>query len=248
MTLSKNAQAVIAAYESLSIGGKTIRCPYFNNKKSGSRAALRATVGKGTPEDIAQEAQIIALREKKDLAQMDEQAIRAFLVDHNLGIECSGFVFHVLSAQLKSKGSSLKKKLSFSSKSLVRKCLAFWRTVENTNVKVLADNENSHDIALANAEPGDMVIMLGTGSSHDLDHVLLITEVTDTIISYAHALNWKSDGEYNHGIRRGTIEIKKPAGTLLDQTGTESGESSEKNETLWRAKTANTLPIKRLRI
>ncbi len=246
MQLSEQAAQVISAYESLSIGGKHIRCPYFNNKKSGARAALKVLVGKGSPKEIEEEAKMIALAMRTQLDTYTEEQLRKFLVEHNLGVECSGFAYHVLDAELQSKGSSLKDVLSFPGKSFIRRLLASWRTIENTNVQVFADDANSTVVPYSSAKAGDMIIMLGTGTTHTLDHILVVTEVTDGVLHYVHALNWKQDGLYNHGIRHGYITMQKPAGGLLDQTWTESGESDAKNETLWRAQTATRLEVRRI--
>jgi hypothetical protein len=255
-TLSQPAQKMIDHYEHLHIGNKKIRCPYFNNKKTNVRAALRVLVGKGTPKNIEEEALIISLKNKIDLTELDKKTLRTFLIDHNLGIDCSGFVYHVLDAELQAtKKSSLKKTLTFPfAKNFIRKSISKLRSVENTNVKTLAHEKNSKKIPLQEIMPGDMITMIGTGQQHDLDHVLLVTEVetTDkknipTKITYTHALQWKTDGKYNHGIKSGTITVTNTKKLLITQTWEEDGEKTkEKNETYWRAKTANTLEIRRL--
>lgn len=246
-TLSKPAKDMIAHYEALSIGGKSIRTPYYNNKRAGVRGGLRVLVGKGSPSDIEEEVKIISLKKHLDLTTISQEDITHFLVDNNIGVECSGFVYHVLNAEKKATNQKpLAKLLSFPSQSLLRKIITRFRPIENTNVKVLGNEKNGTITPLSDITAGDLIIMLGTGDSHDLDHVLIVTDVDNDVVSYAHSLNWKQDGKYNHGIRRGTImitDIKKP---LAQQVWEESGESGEKNETLWRATTANELMIKRI--
>lgn len=247
--LSEAALNMIEHFEHLHIGTHQIRTPYFNNKKTDVRAALRVMVGKGSPHDIEQEAFIMSLREKVNLDAMNEEEIRRYLVDHHLGVDCSGFVYHVLDAELQAtKHSSMKRTLSFPfAKNIFRKTISKLRSAENTNVKVLAHEKNSKEIQLKDIRPGDMITMIGTGEEHTLDHVLLVTEVHEERITYTHSLNWKTDGKYNHGIRRGTITIVDPKKSLLDQQWEEDGETSkEKNETYWRAQTAHTLSIRRL--
>ncbi len=249
-TLSNAALNTIEHFENLHIGKKKVRAPYFNNKKTNVRAALRVLVGKGSPHDIEQEALILSLREKVDIKKMKEEDIRKFLVDNNLGVDCSGFVYHVLDAELQAtKKSSMKRTLKHPfAKSVVRKAISKLRSAENTNVKTLAHEKNSVEVKLSEIQPGDMITMIGTGKENNLDHVLLVTEVNDNKILYAHSLNWKVDSKYDHGIRRGSITLSKPKKKLLDQTWEEDGETTkEKNDTYWRARTAQQLAIRRLK-
>lgn len=244
-SLSQQAFDVIEHYKNLHIGGKKIRTPYFNNKRNRIRAALRVNIGKGAPKDIEDEVTILAAREKEDLSHATVEQIVSFLVDHNLGVDCSGFVFHVLNAQHHGR---LGKMLSFpKGKNPFRKAISRFRPVENTSVKVLADEKNTESLDMQDMQAGDVIIMLATGSNHDLDHVLLVTEVSEDKIRYTHSLRWNADGQYNHGIKDGVIELIKPQGTLLDQHWIEAGEDGEKNETLWRAQTAEVLEIRRLK-
>ncbi|PIT86700.1 MAG: hypothetical protein COU33_01695 [Candidatus Magasanikbacteria bacterium CG10_big_fil_rev_8_21_14_0_10_43_6] len=255
-TLSTQAAGVITHYEHLVIGGKKIRCPYFNNKKTNVRAALRVLVGKGTPHDIEEEAMIISLKEKVHLATLDEHTLRTFLIDYHLGVDCSGFAYHVLDAELQqTKHASMKRTLTFPlAKNIFRKSISKLRSAESCNVQTLAHEKNSLGITLHDIAPADMIIMIETGQEHTLDHVLVVTDVTynetqtPTTIGYAHSLNWKKDGPYNHGIRRGTITVTDSTQSLLNQIWNEDGETTkEKNETYWRARTANRLDIRRLR-
>lgn len=244
--LPKAAQDIIAHYQALKFGKHAVVCPYYNNKRTQVRAALRVLVGKGTPTDIEEEATLIALREKIDISTLTNEELTAFLVDHHLGADCSGFAFHVLNAATHGK---LKKTITPFTKNPLRKLLAKLRTVENVNVKVLADDRNSKAIDLADVQAGDIISMIGTGKNNDLDHVLVIAEVSNNILHYVHSLQWKADGKYNHGIKTGSITIKDETKDLLKQTWEEAGETTKtKNETLWRASTAKRLELRRIHI
>jgi hypothetical protein len=249
-TLSPQALAVIDSYEHLKIGNKTINCPYFNNRTTNLRGALRVLVGKGTPQEIADEARILSLREKFELDELSENDLTKFLTDHHIGLDCSAFAYYILDAELHSKGKTLKKILSFKSKGLLRRMIAKIRTTENTGVTTL--HENSTEISLADARPSDLIISLGGGPQHDYNHVIIITSVTlDTTgkpqsLEYAHSYAWKSEGKYTKGIRRGAIEITKPDRTILEQKWTEDGKSGDKNETWTYLKSADTVIIKRI--
>ena len=66
-TLSSQTQKVIHDYLHLPIGGVFVNCPYYNNRRTGMWAGLRVLIGKGSVDDIVEEAMLIALREKIDL-------------------------------------------------------------------------------------------------------------------------------------------------------------------------------------
>lgn len=250
-TLSAQALSIINSYENLNIAGKTINCPYFNNRTTNLRAALRVLVGKGTPQEIVDEARIISLRDKIDLNDLDAKTIQKFLIDHSIGIDCSAFVYYVLDAELRAtQHKKLKSFLSFKSKSFLRKFIASFRTVENTSVSIL--NESSKEIALKNVTPGDMIIALGGGIQHDYNHVIIITSTNRdeagnlTSLEYAHSYIWKKEGKYTKGIRKGIIKITKPDGNILEQKWTEDGKSGDENETLSYLKGATQILTKNL--
>ncbi len=203
---------MIQAYESLQFGDKQIPTPYFNNKRQKVRGALRVLVGKGTPEDIVEEAKLIARRAHQELKTLSKKDLSAFLVDHNLGIDCSGFVYHVLNAE-----RPLQSKLKFPNTSLLRKLLTKFRTAENTNVKVLAHEKNSSAIAITDIQPGDFIAMIGSKKVGAPDHILLVEKVDGDVIHYVHSYKLPSDGKYDHGIKHGEIEITDAKKSILDQ-------------------------------
>ncbi len=211
-TLSQSALDMIKAYESLRFGNKTICTPYFNNKRQKIRGALRVLVGKGTPSDIVEETELIARREHVDLKKLASEDISKFLVDHNLGVDCSGFVYHVLNAE-----SQLKSQLKFPNASLLRKLLAKLRPAENTNVKTLAHKKNSVDVTLSDIQPGDLITMVGSKKVGNPDHVLLVENFDGDTITYVHSYKLPSDGKYDHGIKHGEIEITNAKQSILDQ-------------------------------
>lgn len=245
MKLNKKAQDIVTAYSALAIGDKKVSCPYFNNKKTAKRGGLRVLIGKGSPKDIIDEIVLIALRKKINLNDLDKNQIREFLVKNNIGIDCSGFVFHVLNAQL---DNTLPAKLQFKkTHNPLRFLLQKLRPVENTNVQILADDKNSHEVNINNSKPGDMIIMTGLKQAGSIrDHVLLITEINDKKITYTHSLQWKSDSDNEHGIKQGQITITNKSENLITQTWVESGKKDEDNETWQRASKSIYCKIRRL--
>lgn len=250
--LSPQAHTVIDSYEHIKIGKKTINCPYFNNRTSNLRGALRVCVGKGTAQEISDEARIIGLREKIDLDDLSESDVVKFLTDHRLGLDCAALAYYILDAELQTtKKKTLRSILSFKSRSFLRRVIAIFRTIENTNVLIL--KENSTTILLQNLIPGDMIIALGGGIQHDYNHVLIVTSTTRdnkenlAALEYVHAYHWKKEGKYTKGIRRGIIEITKPDKSILDQQWIENEKKGEDNETWTYLKSAEHVDLARIK-
>ncbi len=217
--LSSQAQRIINDYLNLPIGSFFVNCPYYNNRRTGMRAGLRVLIGKGSVDDIVDEAMLIALREKIDLKKLDASGLKKFLVDSHLGIDCSGLAYHVLDAELKSRAlGSLHKHLKFPFiKNPFRKLLTLCRPVESAGVRTISHEQNSIEVKLNDARPGDLIVILGAGEKHDYNHVLIIHEVAEDKIKYTHSMQWPSDGEYNHGVRQSEIEITDKNKNILEQ-------------------------------
>lgn len=248
-TLSEPAKKVVEAY---------VSTPYFNNRRTETRAGLRALVGKGTPEEITEEAGLFAVREKVILKNLSADQRRQFLVEHRLGVDCSGFVFHVLNAEARALGKkSLASGLALRSVGPfgIFKFLARLRPAQNADVAVFADSANSRSLALVDIRPGDFVVMLHEKADRAFNHIVLITEVAyeessaglvPKRLTYTHSIAWPTDGKYNHGVRTGTINITNSAGQIQDQTWTENGQTGEQNYTHQRALKATSCSLRRL--
>lgn len=251
--LSQHAFRVMNGYVELPLPHKKINCPYFNNKRHQVRGGLRVHVGKGTPDDIVEEAIIEALKQKINLNDLNEEQTKKFLVDNNLGVDCSALVYHILTEEVKNKKChNLANCVTFPEiKNPIRRLIARIRHVENTNVDVLAHPKNSQKININKIKPGDVIFMLETGHDQKLNHVLLVFK-TDNFdgqtkkIYYVHSFRWTSEGKYNHGVRKGTIEIIDDSENLLNQKWTENEKENDENETYQHAKMANKLLVKRL--
>ena len=230
-----------------------VNCPYFNNRRIRLRGALRVLVGKGSPEEISEEAKLFALREKIDLTALTNDALKKFLVGHRLGTDCSGFAYHLLEAEgLGKKLGNLKKHLHrpFIQNPL-RKFLVWLRPIENTGVGTFSHETNSHEIKIEDIRAGDLIIMLKTGPKRDYNHVMVITSVegesgSPNTIHYAHSFQWSKDGQYDHGVRTGRIEITDIKKPLLEAVWVEKNATGDNNETYTHAKNAEVLVLKRL--
>ena len=222
-TLSKPALQIINDYLNLSIADKKIKTPYFNNRRNKIRGGLRVLIGKGSPKDIIEETTILSLREKADIKNLNEEDLQKYLVEHNLGIDCSGLVYHILDAELKSgnKGSLHKYIRRPWIKNPLRKLIARLRTVENAGVSTFNNPANSKEVEVKDIKPGDMIMMVNTGKNHNIHHILIIHKIDDKTIHYTHSFQYPEDGQYNHGVRQESIEITDPSKTLLEQNWSE---------------------------
>jgi hypothetical protein len=267
MKLSPSALKTIHNYLNLPfVGVSGVRCPYFNNARLRQRGQLKVLVGKGTPEEIVEEAKIISIQYRANVFDKNgvfnahvehpaehEQAecIRQFLVDNNLGVDCSGFITNVLQKHFyETKQIDLARKLFITpKKNFLRWIISRLRPVEQINVKVYADNKNTEVINNLKAlQPGDLIVILKTGPNKNHDHILLVEEIEGNIIKYVHARAWSSEGKYGHGIAHGTISIANPEKNLLEQVWEEKEKTNENNETYLEAKQGEILEIRRIKL
>lgn len=265
LKLSPSAQKIIHDYLNLPfLRVSGVRCPYFNNARLGQRGQLKVLVGKGSPEEIMEEAVIISRQychgvfDKNGLCGVhvdhpapheQTECVRQFLVDNNLGIDCSGFVTNVLQKHFyeTKKIDPAKKLFVAPKKNLLRWLISRLRPVEQISVSVYANNTNTmilNDLRMI--QPADLIIMLKTGPNKNHNHILLVTETEGNKIKYAHARAWSGEGKYGHGVSEGVITVINPNQGLLEQIWEEKDMANQNNETYLEAKQAEILTIKRL--
>lgn len=262
--LSPEALKILNEYFNLPFSGVSgVRCPYFNNARLRQRAQLRVLAGKGMPKEIVEEAQIISLQYHVGLFdktgacclhgehehKIAPEEIRKFLVDHNLGVECSGFVTQILRAHFKeTKNIDIAQKFhKVPVRNLLRLIISKLRPVENISVKTYTDDRNTKIVnSFSELQAGDVIVLLGIKTDNGRNHILLVTENLNGEIKYVHARTWVSEGKYGHGVAEGTIQVVKPAGGLLEQNWVELGKTGNENETLREALAAEKVEIRRV--
>lgn len=228
MQISSEAKNLINHYFNLNLGGKEFPCPYFINTKR-KKAELRTLVGKGLPSEIEDEVRIWSKVKKFDIYNASVSELRAFMRRQDIGIDCSGFVAHILNAELKSRGmKSLKHYLTFESDKydLRNRLVRFFREVEFVSADVLTNQDNCDIITdIHTVKPLDMI------RSHGVEvgmHVLLVSEVSttqnQTIIKYVHSTY--QYGEHD-GMREGKIVIGKNIQNLEDAAWEDFDESGQ---------------------
>lgn len=263
--LSTKAQKILNDYFNLPFDGLTgVRCPYFNNARLKQRAQLRVLVGKGAPSEIIEEAKIISVQYHAGLfdktghcclhnehtgEKITVDDVRKFLIDHNLGIECSGFVTQILRVHFKeTKNIDIARKFFVvSARNILRYLISKLRPIENIGVKHYADDRNTEKISWDQTQSGDVIVMLETGVKNSINHILLITDKNDKVVRYAHARAWGNEGKYGHGVSTGEIKIIKPNSTLLEQQWVECELVGDKNETFLEATQAKILEVRRIK-
>lgn len=250
-SLTKEAEAVLLAYEKLPFG-EGCNVPYFNNRRAKIIGGLRVFIGKGTPEDIIEEIEIISLKERFGLKEIKHEELKKFLVDHGLGIDCSGLAFHLLSAECKSRGfGNLSRKLHVNG-NFLRKLKKIIRPAESVNVHAFALENNSLPVGTRDARAGDFIVFLGTGKEKTYNHIMVITKIETSgnglMFSYVHSYKWPSDGKYDHGVRRGKIRVTDIDVPLTKAIWEEKGASGKDNYTLESAILAQSVSLRRLRV
>lgn len=214
LKMPEAGQKVIDSYLKMPIGNKIITCPYYTNLKK-ERAALRVLLGKGSAQEIINETKFIAQKEDVDLGKFSAEEIYRFMVEHNLGIDCSGLVVYILKAVYQeTKKVNILRKIKIVSflRKPWRYIISLLRPVENISVRVLAHNKNSFLIeSFSDLLPGDMLVRA------NLRHVYLVTKVEKENgvvkkITFIHAPRPKQKDYFGPGVVQSAIALEK--GTL----------------------------------
>lgn len=247
--LEGKARAMLNAYLALPLGTKP-SCPYFNNRRKKVRGGLRVIKGKGTPEEIAEEARIFALQARTSLETLSTDKLKEFLVANNLGVDCSGFAYHVLNSYSQEMfAKSIQSFVKPITKGFIGAIRGKLRPAENIGALSFRDEKSSSEIKASETRPGDIITFIGTGKDKTYNHILVITGIEkaggDTRISYAHSYAWPSDGLYNHGVREGDILVH--GNDLLGGTWKEQGVTGSENYTYESAKNAKEVTVRRIK-
>lgn len=264
-TLSPAALAVIDGYLHFSVGGASTSVPYFNNKTVRARASLRARVGKGSADDIHGEIEDALVRQHIRRESLTSESLAKLLADDGLGIDCSAFAYYILDAESRSRGfGHINKRLAFTqSHGPLGKMICYLRPVQNCGVKTLASDANSRIVPLSDAQPGDMITMLGNGepaangANKERDHILVVTAVArgngadaPAHVSYAHAIAYPEDGLYHTGAKQGEIEIAfadKPIAEQVWTEGTEGHRTADGARIIFERARASKTELRRLK-
>lgn len=263
-SISDEALSVIDRYLHFKIANAVCSIPYFNNKTIRARAALRTYIGKGSLSDISDEIQSLIFKNHVDKKTITDESLKKFLIDNNIGIECSGFTYYVLDAESKKRNKgNLKKHLRFvNCHGIIGKIRCSLRPIENCDVATFSSNQNSHTVSINDVNVGDMITMTGNIESDEAtltptemhrderDHILVIHKIDydnsiPKTIYYSHAVAYPEDGVYGGGIRQGEIKVSNLGNPITTNTWIEDGKTAENNRLFTRATKSKT-EIRRL--
>lgn len=194
--VSQKTKQIYLKYINLPFKVKGTAVPYYKN--SSLKSDIAVFVGKGSPDEIVEEAYNFARVENINIDSMNNVEIRDFLISHNLGIDCSGFVSNILAVEEKLDRVYIEG-------SFLRRFLAKRKMRENISVKVLTNEQNSYKIDnWREVKPYDLII------TRKRKHVLLVSRVEKDeeekirYIYYWHATLYYEKGG---GVREGKIEV-----------------------------------------
>ncbi len=248
-TLSPEAKNIIEKYLSLPLG-VGCRTPYFNNRRTKIRGGLRALVGKGMPEEIAEEAEMFSIRERIGIKKIEGSALKKFLVEHDLGIDCSGLAYHVLEAEVFAKTGKKMRAVVRPWNGFRRKLVHFFRPAEGSGVSTFSHSQNSIAVPESEIRAGDFISLIGTGLEKKYNHMMVVESVEESgnekKVTYVHSYMWPEDGLYNHGVRRGTILLKDNQ-PVIKGVWTEKEKTGRDNYTFVSASAAKDVSLRRLR-
>jgi len=189
--LQYNAKRLLDQYLNLPFKKNRVPCPYWMNLLDKNIKGPYS--GKGTPRQIVACAYRIAKSHKINLDTLSKDELTCLLKEYRLGIDCSGFVFHLLNSIYKENH-----KENIADILLPNNTLPGWRAVWRCSASRLTSDDYSTAIQLDVVQAGDMIKTMG-GS-----HVMIITEVNEDQITYAHSSYLSTKLE---GVHLGVIKI-----------------------------------------
>jgi len=214
----KAALDKINDFMNLPLGGKNVTCPYFMNKRK-QRAGLRVLIGKGDPEDIVTEVRVWAKVKHFNLFKASTIEVRNFMLNRDIGSDCSGFVVHILNAWLKvQKAGQLIKYLHFQDNGLFTRVRRWLRPVENIGADLLTGPLNTNIIEdLDSIQPGDLIRSKGLErNAHHLLLIIKVVKVAERVKSFSYVHSTRNYW-LNNGVRKGKVEIININKGLKDQ-------------------------------
>ena len=220
MTIPESAKKVIEHYKALRISKeRTVRCPYYRNPRSGKeRWGLNAFSGKGSPREIEEELRIIEKLEGRNFATLRDEEVRDIMRKRHLGVECSGFLVHVLDAWvLERRGKRIYQVLTFPHVPFWKKIVVWLRPFTHIDITTLTDSRNSEEFFdWSKIRLGDLIRF-----NTNIDHAILVTSVGDGRIEYVHSILEGTGVGIKEGvIKHGVWKEEPDTGTTIKDRAT----------------------------
>lgn len=170
---------LLQSYLSMDFGRSKVACPYWVNRNLRTGDFLKGPFsGKGTPNQIVSAAIKKANRNNFDILKAKRQDVLAFLKNEKIGVDCSGFVFHIANTLDKEMGGD-----GIADEIVRDSCLPHWRKAWRANADHITNNDHTVNIVVADAAVGDLIRLSGG------KHVMIIVDVDRgrKTITYAHS-------------------------------------------------------------
>ncbi len=183
----KSLSQTANTYVEFAVADKTTGLPYYIHLPD--RPTLTTTHGKGSVEEIRAELLEIAQQKNVDLNAPEKHEILNLMRLWGIGIDCSGFVYHVLDPFVREQtGKPLSAYLLRHSglRGHLEKVLKSSRRVRKISAANLTSDLNTIKVhAAKNVQPGDFLRL--THEDYEGKHVAVFVDVSPTILTYAHS-------------------------------------------------------------
>ncbi len=229
------------------VEGKEVKVPYVLQFSIGDHSR---TSGKGTPEMLKKELLQDARIEGFDLKIAQPKEIFAFMKQQRIGIECSGLVFQLANAYVKTeKGVDLSTEIYVYRGMLGRleHLLRSSRRYRNANAKTLTSDINTVKIEkVRDIKVADLIRM---STKREADHVLIVVDVkrdSESVpveIIYAHS---SSVNTRKRGPHTGVIKVIDANEGLEKQEWFEQTKTGESYKKFFRPEKGDS--IRRLKV
>lgn len=189
-------------YINFAIAGKTLNVPYVTN--DGSCYCSPRSLGKGTVEEIRNELTQKTLEKKISLESSPSHKIKELMKEWGIGIDCSGFVYHLLDALLqKKKGIKLDNVILRYGGiiGVIERSILKAKRVRRISATTLVSDLNTVVVREVSKIQEGGLISLTHGARK---HVAIIVKVEQTKIIYAHSTGTTVE---TSGTHFGEIEI-----------------------------------------
>ncbi len=200
MNLPPKTQKILNHYFNLKIGSRKIICPYYQNLRKRTKAAVFS--GKGKPTEIEAEIKKL-LKIKPGIKNYSPSSQRLALVEADLGVDCSGLVVNILDQFLReTENVSLFQIIPSKAFSFYRRIAFKLRPRTNLSAHQLTSPPISNPIKINQLQPGDL-FKVGKG------HLAIITQVLkkDTSVTKIEYTHSTPDYGIEYGVRKGQIII-----------------------------------------
>lgn len=201
----------LAPYLKMEIGNFIIACPYWMNKLSNGKVAVRGIFnGKGTAKQIQR---VILARLSKHPERLyhlkTDQSLVKFARSIRIGLDCSGLAYRMLARLVQ---------LNYFDCKVRSLNDVFTDGIRKTNSLRLTSPAYAVSVEKWNQyRLGDLIRINGA------HHVAVILSVKNNLLTYVHS-SWSTSVT---GVHKGIIKLLRPAGNLGDQLWEEKTKHGE---------------------